>query len=242
MDEKIKKAFDEIKAEQELKAVTKRFIHEKYSKAPVKQIRIPVKAVLAAALAIVICTALFTYSVPVSAICVDTDSGSVELGVNRFDRVVEVNCLGNNETANQLRLRNMKYKDAVCLILGDDSSAMLTVSGKNSNSCKKLADEIRNCKLSDSQTVECVTGHHGFSEEAHDHGISTGKYNAYLQLKEYEPDITVEEIKALTMKEIRDRINSHCTNISSTENTVECTSSHGYSEGHKNGNHHGKQK
>lgn len=40
--------------------------------------------------------------------------------------------------------------------------------------------------------------------EAHAAGLSVGKYRAYLELREVLPDVTVEDVQRLTMREIRD--------------------------------------
>ncbi len=248
MDEKIKKAFDEIRAEQALKTSTKYFIYEKFN-APSENkksssIRKPLSAVVAV-FALLLCAAIFTYSIPVSAISVDSDTGSVELGVNCFDKVVKVTCFDDGCEFEDKGLRNKNYKDAVSIVLENDKSATLTVSCKNGNECEKMAEEIRNCKANDDEPLECVTGHHGTSEAAHEHGISTGKYNAYLQLKEYEPEITVEEIKGLSMKEIRQRISAHCDSDDTKSTDVSCEPSHAHNkEGHGAGNgknHHGNR-
>lgn len=41
---------------------------------------------------------------------------------------------------------------------------------------------------------------------AHEAGLSYGKYMAYLELKELDPDIAPEDVQGMTMREIRDRI------------------------------------
>lgn len=41
---------------------------------------------------------------------------------------------------------------------------------------------------------------------AHEAGMSFGKYKAFLELQALNPDITAEDIKDLTMRQIRDMI------------------------------------
>ena len=44
--------------------------------------------------------------------------------------------------------------------------------------------------------------------DAHEAGLSFGKYRAYLELKELDPDITPDDIRDLSMREIQDLIDS----------------------------------
>ena len=51
--------------------------------------------------------------------------------------------------------------------------------------------------------------YHADEEEitaAHEEGLSCGKYRAYLELKKLDPDVTVDEVRGMTMREIRERI------------------------------------
>lgn len=73
-------------------------------------------------------------------------------------------------------------------------------------------------------------------ENAHKCGLSVGKYMAYLELEALDSSITPEDISGMTMREIRDILNSY-----SSQNTYYqsdyCNESH---QGHKNG-HHGNR-
>lgn len=229
MTDKIKSAFDEIKAEQELKTATKYFLYEKYNK-PVKsasvQIRKAAAVSVCASFLILICSTFLVYTTPVSAISLDSDTSSVELEVNRFDKVIKVNCYGDSSKAEVLRLKNMNYKDAVSVVLDcteeKASSTVLTVSCNSSGRCDEIVEQINHCQ-DDATAVSCHSeSHRSLSAEAHSLGISTGKYNAYLQLRELGYEITIDEIKDLPMREIREIINS----LSSTEGSVTDTSEH----------------
>lgn len=229
MTDKIKSAFDEIKAEQELKTATKYFLNEKYNK-PVKSASVHLRKAASvsvfATFLILICSAFFVYTTPVSAISLDSDTASVELEVNRFDKVIKVNCYGDTSEAEKLRLKNMNYKDAVSAVLEfaeeKDSPTVLTVSCNSSGKCEEIVKQINHCQ-SYATAVSCHSeSHHSLSAEAHSLGISTGKYNAYLRLKELNYEITIAEIKELPMREIREIINS----LSSKEDTVTVTAVH----------------
>ena len=46
-------------------------------------------------------------------------------------------------------------------------------------------------------------------DKAHQNGLSYGKYRAYQQLQELEPEITPEDVQDMTMDEIRQEICQH---------------------------------
>lgn len=239
MDNRISSAFDEVRAEQELKASTKYFLYEKYnSVAEQKQQKLKKNSlvILSAVFILVLCTGILTYSVPVSAISLDTEEASVELSINCFDKVVKVDCYGNASFYEDINFRNLSYNEAVSIIMENEkeTAPILTISCKNSSRCKTIADEIGKLDA----TQECHTNSN-FSSDAKKHGISNGKYNAFLTLKEYEPELTVEEAKALTMKEIHERIRCHANSQEITEEK-NCTSdTTAHSHGHTGNGHNG---
>lgn len=242
MDNRIKSAFSEIKAEQELKTSTKYFLYEKYNpKSTKKQVTFNKKLLIGlyAILIFVLCTGILTYNVPVSAISLDTDKSAIELAINCFDKVVSVDCYGDSPAYEEKAFRNLSYNKAVSIIMENEkeNEPILTVSCKNSDRCKKISDEIK--KIDSEQ--KCHTNNNLSSSEAKKHGISTGKYNAYLLLKELDPKVSVDEIKELSMSEIRERIDSLSPSGESTIYTAEnpahsSTSAHG--NGHQHGNGH----
>lgn len=62
----------------------------------------------------------------------------------------------------------------------------------------------------------------GSAHGAHEAGLSFGKYRAYLELKELDPEITPDDIRDLSMREIQDMIDSLSgeDSASSDENTA----------------------
>ena len=54
------------------------------------------------------------------------------------------------------------------------------------------------------QNTYCYSADSREVAPAHDHGMSCGKYRAFLELQKLFPDITPEEIQDMTMREIRD--------------------------------------
>lgn len=249
MTDKIKSAFDEIKAEEEFKTSAKYFLYEKYNKAPeknVRSIRRPVFAAVCALLVALSCVGVVFYSVPVSAISLDYDTSSVELGVNSFDKVVRVNCFGEADSVKHLKLKNMNYRDAVTLVINSseeaEASPVLSVNCKSSEKCKEISEQIRQCNLKNT-SVNCNSqSNHHLSSEAHSHDISTGKYHAFLELKALDPNVTIDEIRNLSMKEIREKIcalspETELTQSSSESYNTTCPSSGHHGSGRQHGKH-----
>ena len=252
MKNQIHSAFDEIKAEQKLKTDTKYFLYELYNKADTPEPKSKKGLILtpiAAVLAVVLSLGIFTTAVPVSAVSFDVENTSVELELNSLNKVVKVNCFGESEDFSELKLKNLDCESAVSLIIekskscnADISSAVLTVNCKSAEKAERLADTITE-KDSTGLTVSCHSSHSKLRETAHSHGISTGKYQAYLTLKEYEPDLSLDDIQKLSMNELKEKISSYTNSQpadSSTPQPQQSTCHNGTTDG--GGKHHGHNK
>lgn len=251
MENQIHSAFEEIKAEQKLKTNTKYFLCELYSHKKTLKHNPRKKLVLAplvAMLAVILTVGIFTTSVPVSAVSFDVENTSVELELNSLNKVVRVRCFGEADSFTELELKNLDCERAVALIIekakkenADIASAVLTVNCKNDKKAEKLSDKICINGARDI-SVSCHSTHSKLYEEAYSYGISTGKYQAYLTLKEYIPDLSIEEIRVLTMRELKEKINSY-THASSSEITSHPHNSEHYNgQSAGNGNRHEKNK
>lgn len=246
MDKKIKSAFGEIKAEQELKTSTKYFILEQSNNnSKIKTPTLYKRLITVTALLIFTLFGSFlAYTTPVNAISLDGEVSSVELGINSFGKVVRITCFGKTNDANSLNLRNMNYNDAIYAIINSNedykNSSTLTVSCKSSDKGHKMAEQIRSNQSADTE-VYCNLQNHKLSEEAHSLGISTGKYQMFLNLKEYEPELTAEQANSMTMKELRDRLSHYCSKDSSdtSEETETTTCNETHHNGQIGNGHHG---
>ncbi len=210
MHKDIKKAFDEIGADRGFKERLKLGVTEKL---PTEKRKNYFKyAVAAAACMLVLCLGLVGYKLyftPITVISVDINP-SVELGINRFDKVVTVEAFNEEgaEIADSVNVKHLNYKDAVDKLLNDDSFAKyvetegtvyLTVFGDNKET-DSVAEKLMEYS-SERGDVNCKHGGKG-NKEAHKNGLSAGKYDAYLKMKEYNPDLTVEQVKGMTMREL----------------------------------------
>ena len=139
---------------------------------------------------------------------------SVELGINRFDKVISVE--GYNREGDQiaalLNVKYMNYTDALDRILKDESIASylsqdeivsIAVVGSDEERCGKMLTEIESFTAETGNT-HCCSANMEDVEEAHTAQLSYGKYQAYLELNALDPSITPEKIQGMTMREIRD--------------------------------------
>lgn len=250
--EKLKAALDQIHAEESLKISVKKSLFEKvYFKE--KRRRSPLRK-LAAAAACALCIfavgVSWLFFTPAVYISVDINP-SLELGINRFDRIVSVT--GYNEDgrslARELQIKYMDYQkglealiedEDLAVYLTDDADIVLTVAGDNADRSSEILDNVESC-MSEHQNVYC---HSGDSEEvhhAHDAGLSFGKYQAWQVLQELDPDITLEEVRDMTMSQIRDLIRESAEDStgSTAESPDEDTSSEAARQGHHGQGHHG---
>lgn len=216
MDERLRQSFDHIRAGENLKSRTSAYLIRQTGH--LRRIRSVRRWAAAAACALALTLGAFggwLFFTPVSAISVDINP-SLELNINRFDRVVSVD--GFNEAGNQLAqsldLRFVNYTEALKRLLADaevrayldqgEGLSLLVVCDDQERSGQMLA-QVEGC-TSGQRNVHCHAGGSENSAEAHAVGLSCGKYRAYLQLKELEPNLTPEEVEGLTMQEIRQRI------------------------------------
>lgn len=218
MNREIKEAFDQVRADERLKASAKRSIREvrrrKRTHAP-QLMR--AAAVMASVLVCVLCLGGYSYlRTPVSYISIDVNP-SIELSLNRLDRVVSAQAFNDD---GEIVLREMNvvgkpYMQAIDEILDseamrpyltEDAALSFTVASGDRKSERLLMDGINSC-------ASCQK-HHGQSyradgkviQEAHHYGMSFGKYMAYQKVVEQGGDLTIEACQGMNMAQIREMI------------------------------------
>ncbi len=213
MNDRIKNAFDSIHAEEEIKNNTIKFINQKRrTKKSFSYKLVP----MAAALLLVFGVCLFgykLYSTPITVLSIDINP-SLELGINYFDKVVEVK--GYNEDGSELTtaldIKHSNYKDAIDKIMNYDEYTnevvSITVGGKNGKNKNKILSNIEIISEKD-ENVYCESATDEEITDAHKKGLSFGKYKAYLKLLENGYEITEDEIKGMSMKDIKDKLKGH---------------------------------
>lgn len=241
---KINEAFEGIKAEEELKKSTMEFIAQQRSQRlnPQKNI---VRYSLAAAAVIIFTLALGIYEmwfVPVTVVSIDVNP-SLELRVNRLDRVLSAKAFNDDgtEILDSLSVTGKNYEQAIDTVLNDsefseylnsDSNLTFTVASEND---EEIISRINGCLKNTGQQGVCIAASSDAVNEAHSLGLSLGKYQAYLEISQYDNTITPEDCRNMTMKELNDLKKE----LSQSENDT-AFSGNGYQHGGKH--NYGKNK
>lgn len=217
MHDKITQAFDQVHAEETLKASTREYIRRRtrgYTRA--RQLPGYLRLVpVAACLVLAVLAGNWLYFTPTVEISIDINP-SIELGVNRFDRVVTVTGYNADGQAllDTLEVQNLDYNDAVEQIINSDTVASLLsgdgimtigVIGPDGEQTTRVLSDMEAC-TSRSENMHCYHADDDTAEDAHEMGLSCGKYRAYQQLLQLDPTVTPEQAADMTMREIWDRI------------------------------------
>jgi len=212
MSNPIRDSFDQIRADEALKQRTKDFITYRLASRRRRTLRRVCAAL--ACLSALLFGSYWTVLHPVAVISVDVNP-SIELGINRFDRVVWVK--GCNESGQALArtfsVRFMNYIAALQEILSDqrlssylqeeDDEISIVVVGATTDG--DMVRQVTSCAAEHRQTT-CHAATMSEVEQAHEMKLSYGKYMAYLELRELEPAFTPDDVRDMTMREIRDLI------------------------------------
>lgn len=227
MENKIHSAFAQVRASEQLKKSTERFLEQQRGReharsGPWDATRrsagwIRGLAAVCAVLALVMAGGILRGMVwtPVSYVSVDVNP-SVELGLNRFDRVVSATAYseGGALVLDGLELAGQPCTDAVEMLL--DSEAMAPYLPADAELVITVAaDADRQTRLLEGMDacagrLECSSVCYGadtsYVAAAHECGMSLGKYTAWQTLNQYGQTLTEDECRDMTMGELHDRI------------------------------------
>jgi hypothetical protein len=218
MDNRIRHAFDQVRAEDTLKKDTEKYLEKAthgYGKRGFFARRLAV-SFAGIAMAFVVAAGSYFYAVPAYAITLDAES-SVELRVNRMDRVISVKGVNDNgrTLANSVKVFLMKYPDALETIMSnadirkdleEKKDISITVVGENDQKSEEMTDVISSCTYAHHPNITCMCGNREDVEAAQEAGLPLGKYRMFLEWKQYDPAITAEEISSMSMQEIREKL------------------------------------
>lgn len=242
MENRIKPVFDRIHAEDSLKQKTKACLSQKirneHKRVSPVAFGKPIAALCALVLLLGIC---WIYHIPTASISIDINP-SVELSLNCFDRVISARAYNQDGQVllEQVRLVHLHYEEAVEKVLKEDTvtellstgeMVMLSVIGPEGSQVERIISGMEACTVDTEQTRCCYTSPET-AEQAHNAGLSAGTYRAFLELQEWNPDVTVEDVRDLTMRQIRDLIEQFKT-IDTETSDLEDTQNPGQ---HGNGN------
>lgn len=239
---KIYKSMENIQATEAMKQNTLRYLETQRTRQPYAALRYAMA---------VICVFLLAgaggYSVyrrPVSYISIDVNP-SIELAVNRFDKVVSATGYNadGQDILQHVPLKNISYLQAIDRLLQDayysrflnrDSQLVVTVVSERSDAMLEQIHANDSFQALDALTYSSDTA---CMKEAHQHEMSFGKYRAFLELSQYDTDITVEDCHGMSMDEIQSRIKT-CQGHN-RKNTSEGNPEKGHHNGHsKSHGHH----
>ncbi len=208
----IRDSMKEIRASEELKQNTMEYLREQKRRTRLKRIRW--YAFAAACISLLLTGGGYTvYIRPVSYISIDVNP-SVELGINRFGRVVEADAYNQDgrNILDKVPLKNVPYLKAIGRLLGDESdSGYLTEDSRVfitiiSDRWETMLEEIRGDEMSEKYGAQTYTSNLASREEAHQYEMSFGKYRACQELSQFDESVTMEECHEMSMGEIEDKI------------------------------------
>ena len=220
MNNAFKELFGPIQAGEGLKDSTKAFLAEKthnYRRAAPERRRYHVYAAACACLLFVLLGGQRLYFTPTAEISIDINP-SIELSVNRFDQVISVsefNADGQDLTKSvYIKYQNYDeaierrvHQDSITALLSGDEIMTITVVGADERQSAKIFSGVAAFTASRNNTY-CYFARAEDVAAAHDVGLSCGKYRAFLELQRLNPNVTPETVQGMTMREIRELIES----------------------------------
>lgn len=217
MHDQLKQALDQIHAEEELKRRTEAYVLARTREIQRKRSYSMRRWGMVAACFAVVLVGVGGYQVyftPTSAISIDVNP-SMEMEINRFDRVIAVQTYGKDVPWQEMpKLEYLDYASAVEQLLawdamepyldGDDMLS-ISVIGDNEQQQNEMLSRIETCTQGHNN-VTCHAGNAELVSDAHEAGLSFGKYQVFLELQALDPSITVEEVQDMTMRQLRERL------------------------------------
>lgn len=217
-------AFSAVHADETLKSSTREYISKRLKSETGPRFR-PLAALACLAAVLIVFFAGKMYVTPVSSISVDVNP-SLELGVNRFDRVVSaVGCNAEGEElVSNVKVFNRSYTDALTLILASDAmrpylddgaEVSFTVAGDSRQKSEEMSSRITESCCTGIPGAKCGCADAAEQKAAREAGLPYGKYRAFLELQALDPDATPDDVRGMSMRQIRDRIDELSGNPSS---------------------------
>lgn len=222
MENKIRNAFDNIKADSSLKETTKEFLSQKREEKEKPFYGMRVYKTFTAVCGILLLTiglgSFWCIGMPVSYVSIDVNP-SVELALNRFDRVVSAEAYNpeGEEILENLSLEGKKYIEAIDAVV--ESKVMERYLTRQAEIVFTIAADVNREQEIKTGVSHCQ-GHirhksHSLGTDlktavqAHNQGLSVGKYYAYLQLSQYDSTVTMEECRHMSVGEIHGLVHNH---------------------------------
>lgn len=246
MKRELEQAFDPVRAEEALKRKTRqRVLNEMERRSRPR--RVGRRAILAGALCALAVAAVSGYRFCFTAttvISVDVNP-SVELAVNRLDRVIGVE--GRNADgaalAEGLDVLFLPYGQALEAVLENETITGCLRAGEVLSIAVVQSDPAQGAEILDYVSA-CTAGRENISccgvareevAQAHEVGLSYGKYRMFLQLQDCGAACTPEQVADMTMRELCDWLD-RCGSGREEAETSEANAGGGHG-----GYHHGRE-
>ena len=211
----IRESLSKIRATEDLKKNTLQYLLEQQEKKSGFNQHPVFKYALAAICVLLLSGAggYFVYRQPVSYISIDVNP-SVELGINRFGRIVSADAYNEDGQAvlQQLSLKNIPYVQAINALLAEESSSgflkkdSLLVFTVISDQDASIMEELSAAEFSRKYVTCLYTSDTSCMKEAHSYQMSFGKYRGYQELSQYDDSVSIEDCNSMTMEELHNRI------------------------------------
>ncbi len=225
MREQIRSAFEEIHAEETLKAKTRAAVRAKAEKQVRRTGNTRRLAAVLACLVLMLLGARRLYLTPTVVISLDINP-SVELAVNGFDRVITATGMNPDGEAllQTLSLENRSCGDAVEQLLNSETIKTLLaeeefleigIVGSGGAQDERLLS-VMGERTGRCGNVSCYAADRTELEAAHALGMSCGKYRAYAVLQEQGTDLRPEEAQNMTMRQLRELAGETLTGLPAT--------------------------
>lgn len=249
MRNELKAVLDQVTAEEELKEKTREFLKRKRIQSAASRLGSLPRLIPAAACMVLLAVwGYWLYFVPTATISIDINP-SLELELNRFDRVVGLRGYGDGEDlAQTLSVTHLDYDQAmeqimqsqpIADLLAQDAVMTVGVIGRDNAQTARLLVSVE-FHAAQQENTYCYQAHREEVEHAHELGMSYGKYYALLELETLGAEVTAEDVQNMTMGEIWD-MKEQCKNHnaqSTSQDQCQTESEHQSHSGHSGENGH----
>lgn len=259
MEDKIRAAFAEIHADDALIDDTLAYLRKEAKKRQHGSKKFPLAMRLGAVAAMVLLiVVLFSYNLYFTAVAhVSIDvNPSVELALNRFDRVIDIYAFNEDGTSilNEANLQGKMYSEAAALLLtaieangyiAENPLISVTVQAASSEKEQTLCEVLlrfineRILPVQASAEIEVFSVTAEVWSNAHGCNMSPAKFLAIQELMEVDGTATIEDYTETSIRLIRQRT-QECRNRHTESNDSNSESGPQNEQGHGQGNGHGR--
>lgn len=183
MKDRLRQAVGSVCADQALKDRTQAAVYRRAGRR--HRPRQTLRWAAAVLCALVLTIGLSVYFTPVSAICVNINP-SLELKVNRFDRVISVKGLNpdGQALAGELNLQFMEYTGAIEALLADETIQSCLAQGKDMSIAVICDDQSQSDRML-ARLEDCTQGHENVSCHAGEEGSHSQQHQERQQHQEH---------------------------------------------------------